>query len=51
MIIALAATAFAIKDGNYVLLAAVLVPGAVIGALVASEGADDGDAAACRYFA
>jgi NAD(P) transhydrogenase subunit beta len=27
----------AIKDGNYVLLAAVLIPGAVIGALVASR--------------
>ena len=37
MLIALVATAFAIKDGNYVLLAAVLIPGAAIGALVASR--------------
>ncbi len=37
MIIALVATGAAIKDGNYVLLAAVLIPGAVIGALVASR--------------
>jgi H+-translocating NAD(P) transhydrogenase subunit beta len=37
MLIALVATAFAIKDGNYLLLAAVLIPGAAIGALVASR--------------
>ena len=37
MFIALVATSAAIKDGNYVLLAAVLIPGAVIGALVASR--------------
>ncbi len=37
MLIALVATVFAIKDGNYVLLAAALIPGAVIGALVASR--------------
>jgi H+-translocating NAD(P) transhydrogenase subunit beta len=37
MLIALAATAFAMKDGNYVLLFAVLIPGAAIGALVASR--------------
>ena len=37
MLIALVATGAAIKDGNYVLLAAVLIPGAVIGALVASR--------------
>jgi NAD(P) transhydrogenase subunit beta len=37
MLLALVATAFAIKDGNYVLLAAVLIPGAIIGALVASR--------------
>ncbi|HEY0658719.1 MAG TPA: NAD(P)(+) transhydrogenase (Re/Si-specific) subunit beta, partial [Pyrinomonadaceae bacterium] len=37
MLIALVATAFAIKDGNYVLLAGVLIPGGIIGALVASR--------------
>ena len=37
MLLALVATAFAIKDANYVLLAAVLIPGALIGALVASK--------------
>jgi H+-translocating NAD(P) transhydrogenase subunit beta len=37
MLIALVATAFAIKDGNYILLAAMLIPGAAIGALVASR--------------
>ena len=37
MLIALVAAGAAIKDGNYVLLAAVLIPGAVIGALVASR--------------
>ena len=37
MLIALAATAFAIKDGNYILLAVMLIPGALIGALVASR--------------
>jgi H+-translocating NAD(P) transhydrogenase subunit beta len=37
MLIALVATAFAIKDGNYLLLIAVLIPGAIIGALVASR--------------
>ena len=37
MLIALVATAFAIREGNYILLVAVLIPGAVIGALVASK--------------
>lgn len=37
MLIALVATAFAIKDGNYILLAVMLIPGALIGALVASR--------------
>lgn len=37
MLIALFATAFAMKDGNYILLAAVLIPGAIIGALLASR--------------
>jgi NAD(P) transhydrogenase subunit beta len=37
MLLALVATTFAIKDGNYVLLVAVLIPGAAIGALVASR--------------
>ncbi|CAN5600051.1 Re/Si-specific NAD(P)(+) transhydrogenase subunit beta [soil metagenome] len=37
MLIALVATAFAIKDGNYMLLAVMLIPGAIIGALVASR--------------
>src|SRR5688572_13915732 len=37
MLIALVATAFAIRDGNYLLLIAVLIPGAIIGALVASR--------------
>jgi NAD(P) transhydrogenase subunit beta len=37
MVIALVATVFAIKDGNYVMLAAMLIPGAAIGALVASR--------------
>lgn len=37
MLIALVATAFAIKDANYILLAGVLIPGAAIGALVASR--------------
>jgi H+-translocating NAD(P) transhydrogenase subunit beta len=37
MLLALVATAFAVKDGNYVLLAAVLIPGAIIGAVVASR--------------
>ena len=37
MLIALVATAFAVKDGNYLLLVAVLIPGAIIGALVASR--------------
>jgi NAD(P) transhydrogenase subunit beta len=37
MLIALVATVFAIKDGNYVMLAAMLIPGAAIGALVASR--------------
>jgi NAD(P) transhydrogenase subunit beta len=37
MLIALVATAFAIKDGNYALLAGMLIPGAAIGALVASR--------------
>lgn len=37
MLIALVATAFAIRDGNYVLLAAALVPGAIIGAVLASR--------------
>lgn len=37
MLIALVATAFAIRDGNYILLIAVLIPGAIIGALVASR--------------
>src|SRR5215813_5904796 len=35
MVIALIATAFAIKDGNYVLLVGALIPGFVIGGLVA----------------
>ena len=37
MLIALVATAFAVRDGNYILLVAVLIPGAIIGALVASR--------------
>ncbi|CAN5464637.1 Re/Si-specific NAD(P)(+) transhydrogenase subunit beta [soil metagenome] len=37
MLIALVATIFAIKDGNYLLLAAALIPGGIIGALVASR--------------
>jgi NAD(P) transhydrogenase subunit beta len=37
MIIALFATAFAIKDGNYILLAGAMVPGLIIGAIVASR--------------
>ena len=37
MLIALVATAAAIKDGNYFLLGAALIPGAIIGALVASR--------------
>jgi NAD(P) transhydrogenase subunit beta len=37
MLIALVATAFAIRDGNYVLLAGALIPGGIIGALVASR--------------
>ncbi len=37
MLIALIATTFAIKDGNYILLAAVLIPGGIIGALIASR--------------
>lgn len=37
MLIALVAAGAAIKDGNYILLAAVLIPGAVIGAFVASR--------------
>ena len=37
MLIALVATAFAIRDGNYLLLAIALIPGAIIGALVASR--------------
>jgi NAD(P) transhydrogenase subunit beta len=37
MLIALVATVFAIKDGNYILLAGALIPGAAIGALVASR--------------
>src|SRR6476620_1710530 len=37
MLIALFATAFAIQNGNYILLAGAIVPGLVIGALVASR--------------
>ncbi len=37
MLLALVATAFAIKDGNYILLAVMLIPGAAIGALLASR--------------
>jgi NAD(P) transhydrogenase subunit beta len=37
MLIALVATAFAIQNGNYILLAGAIVPGLVIGALVASR--------------
>src|SRR4051795_11254633 len=37
MLIALVATAFAIQNGNYLLLAGAIVPGLVIGALVASR--------------
>jgi NAD(P) transhydrogenase subunit beta len=37
MLIALVAAGAAIRDGNYVLLAAVLIPGAAVGALVASR--------------
>lgn len=37
MLIALVATAFAMKDGNYALLAGVLIPGAIIGAVLASR--------------
>jgi NAD(P) transhydrogenase subunit beta len=37
MIIALVATAFAIEQGNYVLLAGAMVPGLVIGGIVASR--------------
>ena len=37
MLLALVATVFAMKDGNYVLLAGALIPGAAIGALVASR--------------
>lgn len=37
MLIALVAAGAAVKDGNYVLLAAALIPGAAVGALVASK--------------
>jgi len=37
MLIALAATAFAIHNGNYLLLAGALLPGLVIGAVIASR--------------
>ncbi|MGE3466430.1 MAG: NAD(P)(+) transhydrogenase (Re/Si-specific) subunit beta [Pyrinomonadaceae bacterium] len=37
MLIALVATAFAMKDGNYVLLAGALIPGLVIGAILAAR--------------
>src|SRR3954465_14946902 len=37
MLIALVATAFAIQNGNYLLLAGAIVPGLIIGALVASR--------------
>ncbi len=37
MIIALVATVFAMKDGNYAVLAAALIPGLVIGAILAAR--------------
>jgi NAD(P) transhydrogenase subunit beta len=37
MLIALVATVFAIKDGNYTVLAAALIPGLVIGAILAAR--------------
>ncbi|HQX57460.1 MAG TPA: NAD(P)(+) transhydrogenase (Re/Si-specific) subunit beta, partial [Pyrinomonadaceae bacterium] len=37
MLIALVATVFAIKDGNYILLAGALIPGLVIGAVLAAR--------------
>jgi len=37
MLIALVATVFAMKDGNYVVLAAALIPGLVIGAILAAR--------------
>jgi len=37
MLIALVAAGFSIKDGNYILLVSMLIPGAAIGALVASR--------------
>jgi len=37
MLIALVATVFAIKDGNYLLLAGAIVPGLVIGAILAAR--------------
>jgi len=37
MLLALVATAFGIKDGNYAVLAAALIPGLVIGAILASR--------------